>query len=94
MIDDTQKQLGPDIQVDVAAAFAGKLWAYVAVTAEHGSALGVAVANEPGYCPVPSFHYCVADYSLADSEAQRLNRSRGISRDQEIEIVCSSMFGG
>jgi hypothetical protein len=91
IVPDDQRQLGVDIQGDVARAFAGKLWCYVAVTTHGGSALGVAVANEKGYSPVPTFHYLVRNHNHAEAEADRLNELRGTSKDAAMDIVLSSM---
>lgn len=77
---------------------AGKAWAFVPVLAPERSGsvfgLGVAVANEPGYYPVP-LHWCHADtWDEAQAHAVELNREEGISEDAEMRIVCSSMAAG
>ncbi len=86
------KQLGIDVQVDIVRKFAGKLWAYAPVIQPNGMGLGVAVANEPGYYPVPLYHFNVDNYDEAVAEADRLNEQNGKTHDAAIDIVTSSMF--
>jgi len=89
-----KRQLGVDMQIDIEAAFAPKLWAFVAVVTSDGCALGVAVANERGYSPVPLTRYCVSDYNDAEAEADRLNAARGMSEDMVMRITMSSIALG
>lgn len=92
---DENKQLGIDVQHDIAKAFTDKLWCYVAVVCDGYSGLGVAVANERGYSPVPAFHYSVDNHDLAEKEAERLNAARaaegGPAEEACLDIVISTM---
>ena len=78
-----------EIQHDIDQAFAGKVWAYVPVVTKHGSGLGVAVANEKGYCPVPWAHS--ERYDEIEAYSIELNASRGLSELQALDIIGSTM---
>lgn len=88
------RQLSIQMQLDVPEAFAGKLFAYVAVDKPEGFGLGVAVANERGYSPINMFHYQANTCEEAEAEALRLNEARGITEDAALDIVLSSMRKG
>lgn len=81
-------ELGIELQ------FAGRLWAYVAVVGENEPArLGIAVANQPGYTPVPE-HWANGHYLEMVAEADRLNIARGLTLDSAMRIEASSMAAG
>jgi hypothetical protein len=75
----------------VAGAFPDKSYAFVAVIAGNAWQLGVAVANEPGYAPIEGKTF--ANKAEADEWASGLNRHIGLSDDDRIEIICSTMRG-
>ena len=78
-------------EFDVAPHFAGKVWAYVPVTS--GSMIGVAVANEPGYCPIPKGIACFQTWEAAQAAADHANREYlHLPEDAAMQIVTSSMF--
>lgn len=72
----------------------GKVWCFVNVVGEHYPArLGIAIANEPGYNPIPE-HWCHADsYDELDRHAEDLNLAEGIDVKLAARIVCSTMGG-
>lgn len=71
----------------------GKIWAFVAVVGEHTPArLGVAIANEPGYYPIPE-HWCHGDYDDISAHADELNRAEGLDLHISTLIVASTMGG-
>lgn len=72
----------------------GKVWAYVAVTGEHyGARLGIAIANQQGYNPVPE-HWAHADtYDEMSAHADELNEAEGLSKWNATEVVISTMGG-
>lgn len=74
---------------------AGKVWAFVNVVGENYPArLGIAIANEPGYVPIPE-HWCHADsYDELDRHAEQLNEAEGLSVLEAVRIVCSTMRQG
>jgi len=76
--------------LDIAA---GKTCALTPVVHEHAQGLGLAVANEPGYYPIP-LHWCHGDNrDELQKHADELNAELfGIDRRAALEIVCSSMF--
>jgi hypothetical protein len=76
------------------AAVAGKVWCFVNVNGERYAArLGVAVANEPGYIPIPE-HWAHADtYDEMDRHAEALNIAEGIDVRTAALIVISTMGG-
>jgi hypothetical protein len=55
--------------------------------------LGIAVANERGYTPIPAGLACFETYEAASDNADAMNRHLGLSDDDAFEIVASSMFG-
>jgi len=80
-------------ELEIEAKFAGKLWAYVPRMAEYDCGLGIAIANEPGYCPIPQF-WASGSYVEMDAEADRLNLARGQSVEESLRIVVSSIAAG
>lgn len=76
------------------ALIAGKLWAFVPVVCKHGIGLGVAIANEPGYLPVP-FSWANADtWDEMQAHADELNTAEGKEPRNAELIVASSMAAG
>lgn len=71
-----------------------RVWAYVAVLGEHYPArLGIAIANEPGYNPVPEF-WCHADtLDEMQAHADQLNAELGLDRKAAVSIIVSTMGG-
>lgn len=56
-------------------------------------ALGVAIANETGYMPVPLAWVRFASFSDAEVEADRLNTLVGLDDETAMRIVFSTMGG-
>lgn len=74
-------------------AIAGKMWAYIAIVGNPYT-LGVAVANESGYIPIPT-HWCNGDdYAEMDAYADELNARENIDRDLATRIIASGMAKG
>ncbi len=74
------------------AIVSGKIWCFVNVTGEHYAArLGVAIANEAGYIPIPEFWCNSDDYNALGAHADKLNADEGIDPLQAARIVCSTM---
>jgi len=74
----------------VAGAFAGKTYAFTAVCgAEGGYRLGVAVKDEPGYCPIGGKDF--ADFLEAQRWASGLNEHIGLTDYAATLIVASTM---
>lgn len=72
----------------------GKVWAFVPVFSQHSSkdiGLGIAVANEPGYNPIPLTWCHGDDYDEMQNHARELNAEAGLSVDAEARIICSTM---
>ena len=73
---------------------AGKVWAFVPVIGPvggPGTALGVAVANERGYHPVPVY-WCHADtWAEMETHVDELNAAEGLSEDEYMRIVATTM---
>jgi len=68
----------------------GKVWAFVAIV-ESPMRLGVAIANERGYVPIPTT-WCRADeYDEMVRHADELNEAEGVDRRTAATIVASSM---
>lgn len=73
---------------------AGKVWAFVAVPGEtHAAALGVAVAREAGYHPIPEFWCHADDHAVMRDHAEALNAERGLDPLAALEIVLTTLRG-
>jgi hypothetical protein len=80
------------IDQHVAGAFAGQRYAFTPVLDRLGFwALGVAVQDESGYSPIVGKTF--GSHPEAKAWADGLNEHIGLSQDEAIEIVCSSMRG-
>lgn len=78
------------------AVVRGKVWAFVPVIPQSGPAvaMGVALANEPGYAPVPA-HWCHGDdYDEMYAHAEELNAVEGKSPEESMRTVASTMRRG
>lgn len=72
-------------------AVKGKVWAFVPVIGKlEGGALGIAMANEAGYWPI-SEHWAHGSYNEMQEHADELNEAEGISVNEAMRIICSSM---
>jgi hypothetical protein len=74
----------------VAGAFYNKVYAFITVAAKGGWQLGVACANEQGYNPINKFFTTETE---AKQWADGLNQHIALSKDEALEIVCSTMGG-
>jgi hypothetical protein len=74
----------------VAGEFVGKDYAFVAVYSDGIPALGIAVANEPGYHPTTKKLH---SYDEANKWADELNAHIGLSKDRASELIISTMGG-
>jgi hypothetical protein len=75
----------------VAGHYSGRAYAFVAVIHEEKYALGVAVANEPGYAPV--FGKVFDTDAEAKEWATGLNEHIGRDLRDVASVVASTMFG-
>lgn len=79
-------------ELGIEEKFAGKVYAYTAVIdKDYGSALGIAVANEPGYCPINGYWAHSDNYTEMSRHADELNAELGLSLKQAAIIVCSTL---
>jgi hypothetical protein len=76
----------------VAGAFHGKTYAFVAVINTSRYMLGVAVKDEAGYSPIDGKTF--PTYDEAKQWADGLNEHIGLSKDEMLDIVSSTMFRG
>lgn len=78
--------------------FRGKVWAFVPVTSGYADgptwALGIAVANERGYCPVPPYWCHAEEFAEMVDHARDLNEARGLSVATSDQITVSTMQHG
>lgn len=78
----------------LAEVVAGKVWAFAPVVPNVPGplfGLGVAIANEPGYIPIP-LHWVHADtYEEAADHADELNRAEGLDDKTAYRIIASTM---
>lgn len=77
---------------DIEESFKGKLWTYTpACRAE--CKIGVAVANEPGFTPIPHnmTRDCGDRYNEQKAYCDALNTERGQTKKESLEIVSSSI---
>lgn len=93
--DPTHKNLGlAFLDQHVAGEFRGQRYAYVPVLLDDegmGFGLGVAVAREPGYFPIPASFFKTGDYKEAAQTADGMNLHIGLSEDAAVKIIASSM---
>jgi adenine/guanine phosphoribosyltransferase-like PRPP-binding protein len=80
-----------DTQHDIAQAFANQVWAFVVVSHYGGCALGIAVANEQGYCPVPHTHH--KSWPELQAFADQLNQAQGLTSELATQIALSTIKG-
>lgn len=78
-------------ELGIAELFAGKCYAYVPVIAGSCIGLGIAVANEPGYSPIPTFWAWASTWAEMDAHADELNCELGLNDEAAMRIVASSM---
>ena len=70
----------------------GKVWCFVNVVGDNYAArLGVAIANEQGYVPIPEFWANADSYDEMDRHAEALNKAEGLDVLTATRIVCSTM---
>lgn len=79
------------IDQSVAGAYPDRPYAFTAVIGDGGWQLGVAVANERGYNPLPGKTF--KDQAEAKEWADGLNEHIGISDETAAHIVISTMGG-
>jgi len=74
------------------AVVKNKVYAFVAVIGQHNpAALGVAIANEAGYVPIPE-HWCYGDdYHEMEEYADELNAAMDLTPKASTIIVASTM---
>ena len=74
-------------------AVKGKIAALTAVVQPNGIGLGIAIANEQGYIPIPLYWCRGEDYEQMQEHAKALNAELfGLDAKEAAKIVCSSMF--
>ena len=83
------------LELEIEKKFAGKAYAFTPVMKGSFIGLGIAVANEPGYSPVP-MTFCHGDnHAEMEAHAEEANREfLGHSEDTAMTIVCSSYAAG
>lgn len=71
---------------------AGKVFAFVPVLGKGGLiGLGIAVANEAGYNPIP-LTWCHGDsWNEMQTHADELNKAEGLGEHDAARIICSTM---
>lgn len=86
-------ECGLDEVLKAKAVKAGE-WAFVAVIGENfGARLGVAIANESGYVPIPEHWAHADDLDDLEEHAQTLNAQEGIGPRTAALIMVSTMGG-
>ena len=72
----------------------GKLAALVAVIQPEGIGLGLAIANDPGYYPIPRYWCRGNDWSQMKEHADNMNLTLlKLDAEQACKIVASTMRG-
>lgn len=74
----------------------GKVWAFIATMSpihKDRYGLGVAIANEPGYYPIPLTWANSDSWDSMSDHATELNRDMGLTAINEARIICSTMGG-
>ncbi len=89
------RTFGPDNTVDLAEAFAGKLFALTPAMSEDLWIAGVAIANEPGYTPLPTSWCRILQgpdaYDVISDYLDSVNRSLGVDDLAAMKIIANSM---
>lgn len=72
--------------------------AFVAVLPEQSvpgvqGGLGIAVANEAGYTPIPLAWARFESFEAAQEDADRINKALGLDADRAFAIIASTMGG-
>jgi hypothetical protein len=76
----------------IAGAMRGKRYAYTAVLNDLGAwIIGIAVLNEPGYHPAGESVFCWDNPDEARAFCDAMNRHIGLTDDEAMRIVVSSM---
>ena len=82
-------------EMELDALFAGKLWCFTTVLRGSFVGLGISVANEAGYTPVPLNRCHGDDYHGMSAHADDLNqRWLGLDKEAALRVICSSMAQG
>ncbi len=79
-------------ELGIGEMMAGKAYAYTPVMSGNTYGLGLAVANEPGYHPIPLYWAQADSFNEAADMADELNTNvLGLNDAAATRIVCSSM---
>ena len=88
----TAQILHPGALRSIQEMLKGKAYAFTAVVSDEAAfALGVAVQGEPGYWPIPVQMASSPMWEAMNSAATRLNENLGLSEQEAIAIVSSTM---
>lgn len=69
-------------------------WCFVAVMGEHcGARLGIAIANEQGYWPIPEYWANADTLPELQAHADELNKAEGLTLQDAMLIQVSTMGG-
>lgn len=80
-------------EMGIEEKFKGKIWAYAPTLTGDIPSLGIAVANEKGYCPISAFFVHADTYDEISTHADELNLARGLDLNTAARIVMSTMDG-
>lgn len=80
-------------EMGIEEKFKGKIWAYTPTITGDIPSLGIAVANEKGYCPISAFHASADTYDEMADHADELNLARGLDVNTAFRIIASTMGG-
>ena len=88
----TAQILHPGALRSIQEMLKGKAYAFTAVVSDEAAfALGVAVQGDPGYWPIPVQMASSPMWEAMNSAATRLNENLGLSEQEAIAIVSSTM---
>lgn len=79
-------------ELELETLFAGKVWVFTPVLPRMNTTwgLGIAVANEHDYSPVPLSRANADTLNEMEAHADELNAQMGIDRDTALRIVAST----
>lgn len=80
-------------EMGIEEKFKDKIWVYAPTITGDIPSLGIAVANEKGYCPISAFFVHADTYDEISTHADELNLARGLDVETAARIVMSTMAG-
>lgn len=85
------KSLNEWMLEEIRRTWASKVWCFSAVMQDGAYGLGIAIANTPGYVPLPLSEACSESYEQMWKHANHLNDRLGWPQAYTMRIIGSTM---